>query len=309
MSCPICGTTIVQPIRASHLLHFYRCPECTGYYPENTDVPAYPEQYFAEGDRQSVLGHAIKKALQIFLWLRWKKIISTLPKPEGRILDYGCGNGKLVAFLLGRKMNIEGFDPSPGAVALAQKNGLPVFGTIPDKQYDLIMLWHSLEHTNTPLADLRELQKHLAPGGRFLVAVPNGDSFETHLTGGNWFCYDWPFHRIHFTPQSLARCFAEAGLAQVSVDFFNPEYTVSSVVQTFLNLFLPKNVFYSLISHRRQEKKEFFKMVVFVLFSVLLLIIFAPVLLWFWLFSVLTNRSAAIIAVAVSRGASVDEQP
>ena len=104
------------------------------------------------------------------------------------------------------------------------------------------MFWHSLEHTDTPLNDVMNLRGNIAPHGRVLVAVPNGDSLEATFGGESWFCYDWPFHRIHFNFKSIKTLFEKAGFRIIDVDFFNPEYTFSSLVQTFLNLFLPKKI-------------------------------------------------------------------
>lgn len=233
--------------------------------------------------------------------LRELQAFAPSPSEEGRrrpcILDYGCGNGTLVAYLREKGFDADGYDPEPSAVALARKAGLPVFGTIPDKQYALIMLWHSLEHSETPLQDIRALKNHLTRSGRLLIAVPNGDGLEARFFGESFFCYDWPFHRVHFTQKALTILLEQAGFRVLSVDHFSPEYTVSSLVQTFLNLFLPKNVLYSFVSARRQTVGKR-RVLFFALLSLLLLVAFSPVLALFFIFALLLKRTAAFIVVA-----------
>jgi SAM-dependent methyltransferase len=193
---------------------------------------------------------------------------------------------------------VEGYDPSPSAVLLAQKNNLPVFGRIPDKQYDLIMFWHSLEHTDAPLADLRAVLAHLAPNGKLLIAVPNGDSVEAQVFHRTWFCYDWPFHRVHFTPASMRKSLAAAGCRVTGIDYLNPEYTISSLAQSALNLVLPKNALYAVAANRRANEQGKTATALMGLCSLCLLILFSPILLLVFLFAFAARRTAAIIVTA-----------
>lgn len=296
MQCPICEATITEAPSARYLPHFLRCPACTGFFLPEKPSPRYGEAYFSE-DRQEQNKSFFSPLLDFFLWLRMKKITKILKGKQGSILDYGCGNGKLVAYLLRHGFTVEGYDPEPAAVTLAQKRGLPVFSALPQKRYDLIMLWHSLEHTATPLHDMRALHGSLTPHGQVLVAVPNGDSLEARFFGASWFCYDFPFHLIHFTPRSLIMLLTKVGFTQRSADYLNPEYTVSSLVQTVLNLFLPKNALYSFVSARRQTMGKG-KLVTIGLCSLLVLIILSPIIVVFFVISFLLKRTASFIILA-----------
>ena len=297
MHCPLCGNDIARKEPAKHLPRFFRCPQCTGFVTDSTEAPVYPETYFTEESSDQKRASIFSPLLNFFLWLRFKKVSRWLPHEGGEILDYGCGSGKLVAYLRSKGLSVEGYDPSPGAVSLAQRRGLPVFRTIPQKQYDLGMFWHSLEHTDTPLADILALKKHLVPTARLLLAVPHGDSIEAHLARTSWFCYDWPFHRVHFTPMALSKLLRKAGFKTLSIEYVNPEYTVSSLAQTFLNLFLPKNVLYSLVSHRRATERKGVLLLTAVASALLLMLCF-PLLLVFFLITLLFKKTAAMIVVA-----------
>lgn len=281
---------------AEHLPHFFCCSQCSGYYQKNTEKPFYSDDYFILSS-QSSKKSVFQPIFDLLLFLRRKKIQKFFPRNGACILDYGCGNGKFVSYLKRKGFNIEGFDPSLSAVALSQKNNLPVFDKIPNKQYDLIMFWHSLEHSDMPLNDLKKCKQYLLPGAKLLIAVPNGESLEAKISGRRWFCYDWPFHRVHFTPKSIQMLLEKTGFKIISIDYFNPEYTASSLAQTFLNLFLPYNALYSAVANRRVSNNRF-KILVLSALSFLMLIIFSPLLLLFFLIQLLMKRTAAFIVVA-----------
>jgi len=288
-------------VTARHLPGFFRCPHCSGYFHEEGSPPPYEEGYFAAASQPSLLSKGLGKVLEIFLWTRKRCVKRTVgANKSAEILDYGCGNGKLVRYLRQHGFKVDGFDPSAAAVALARQADLPVFSDIPHKKYDLIMFWHSLEHTDTPLSDLGGLLKHLKPDGQLLIAVPNGDSLEAYLTRGRWFCYDWPFHRVHFTPRALRGLLEQVGCKVQWFDFVNMEYTISSLMQSFLNTILPKNTLYSVVSNRRMPGAGT-KIVFFGLLSLGLLTIFSPLILFFFLIALVSRRTAAMIVVAKSR--------
>ena len=201
-------------------------------------------------------------------------------------------------FLKRRGFTIHGYDPSPSAVSLAARSDLPVFGTIPEKRYDLIMFWHSLEHSDQPLTDLKNLRGYLADRGRVLIAVPNGDSLEAKFAGERWFCYDWPFHRVHFNERALAFLLGAAGFRLLSVDRMSLEYTVSSAAQTLLNLLFPKNTLYSVVSHRRGEAQGAWKRILVVAGSLCLLVLFLPLLCALLLTELVVGKTAAFAVVA-----------
>src|SRR3989338_1893721 len=144
MECVICGFFIKNLEPARHLPRFIRCPNCTGFVTSKKEEALYPDTYFTEEAGGEEKGSIFSPMLNFFLWLRFRTVARFLRNKSGKILDYGCGNGKLVAYLRHKGLSVDGYDPSDGAVGLAEKRGLPVFKEIPEVQYEMIMLWHSL---------------------------------------------------------------------------------------------------------------------------------------------------------------------
>ena len=297
MNCPICGFYSEDSRAAAHLPRFFRCPNCSGYYHREKNIPNYEETYFYEKTKPSVLGSIVSKLLGVFSVLYLARVRRLLSRKNGLILDYGCGDGKRVSYLNKKGFYAEGYDPSESAVRLAQKNNIPVFSAIPQKKYDLMMFWHSLEHSDQPFLDIQNCKKYLSANAKLLVAVPNADSFGAWIMRERWFGYDWPFHRVHFTLKAVRILLEKNGIRILSVDYFNPEYTIAFTAQTFLNLFLPKNVFYSAVSNRRKEFGGF-KTAVLSALSLALLLLFSPFLLIFYIIELIAKRTGAFIVVA-----------
>ncbi|MEK9147805.1 MAG: methyltransferase domain-containing protein, partial [Patescibacteria group bacterium] len=175
--------------------------------------------------------------------------------------------------------------------------GIPVSRDLPPGPYDLIMFWHSLEHTDRPKQVLDEARGLFAPGGKLLIAVPNAASWEARLAGERWFHYDYPFHRVQFTPTAITMLLERIGFRALSIDFFNPEYTVSGFLQTFLNFLFLKNALYTVVSHRRanvsQQKAMFSAMA-----GLLFLVVFSPLIGAFFILEFIFHKTGAIIVTA-----------
>jgi SAM-dependent methyltransferase len=101
--------------------------------------------------------------------------------------------------------------------------------------FDLILMFHVLEHLDDPAAALRACAERLRPGGRLVIAVPNYASWQSRYARDRWFHLDVPRHLFHFTPASLARLLREAGLAPGDTHFVSWEHDPYGWVQSIEN--------------------------------------------------------------------------
>ena len=130
---------------------------------------------------------------------------------EGRLLDFGCGSGQYVAAMAAAGWQAEGLDLSPEAVRIGRQAGLTVHrGTLPGadlpvQSYDVITLWHSIEHVPSPRATLEAARPLLRPGGRLVIACPRLDGPSAGRYGTYWYGLDVPRHLTHFTREHLGR--------------------------------------------------------------------------------------------------------
>lgn len=152
------------------------------------------------------------------------------PTKRGRVLDLGCGSGKiLLRFHQKGFTETIGIEPDPTARAVAASHGLTVLdGTaeaLPSEllgqQFDVILMTHVLEHTVDPVQATKNATSLLAPGGKLIIETPNNLAIGLEEAGITWRWLDVPRHLNFFTPQSLkTMCvMADANLSPSVTEF------------------------------------------------------------------------------------------
>jgi SAM-dependent methyltransferase len=137
-----------------------------------------------------------------------------------RVLDVGCGSGKLLVRLrhagFARCLGVDPFLEAP----LRYTNGVEVLDSSvealavrTDERFDLVMFHHSLEHTPAPLAQLRAARSLLVDGGWVLVRVPVAGCYAWRTYREHWMQLDPPRHLFVPTETAMSHLAARAGLA------------------------------------------------------------------------------------------------
>jgi SAM-dependent methyltransferase len=148
----------------------------------------------------------------------------------------------MLAVLRDHGWRVLGTERSAGAVQFAKDtNGIPmVVGDLDQigdrEQFDLIILFHVLEHLTEPLAMLRQCALLLKPGGMMVVAVPNLASWQARICGRSWFHLDLPRHRHHFPPAALDLALEKSGFRVSHTSTVSFEHDPFGWLQSLLNL-------------------------------------------------------------------------
>lgn len=135
-------------------------------------------------------------------------------KKEGTILDLGAGTGGFLARAKDRNWEIYGVEPSEAARELALKKGISLFVETKgyqSKSFDVITLWHVLEHVPDLEEQIMELKRLLKDEGLLVIAVPNFKSYDAKKYGENWAAYDVPRHLWHFSRTAVQKIFGRYG--------------------------------------------------------------------------------------------------
>jgi len=137
------------------------------------------------------------------------------PKAKS-VLDYGTATGEFLDFLSKKTFTVSGVEPNKKARDIANtllKNKVSVsIDEVPDK-FDVITLWHVLEHIPDIDEIIEKLKQKLNPNGIILVAVPNFKSFDAKHYKNYWAAYDVPRHLWHFSPKSIQMLFQQHKMA------------------------------------------------------------------------------------------------
>ena len=122
------------------------------------------------------------------------------------LLDYGCGNGDFLKDMLGKKIEVVGIEKSLSCQKICQSRGLSVFSSVKQlkqNNYNIITLWHVLEHVSSPSKCISTLSSILSKDGRLVIAVPNIQSLDSQFFKEEWEALDVPRHLWHFTTKGL----------------------------------------------------------------------------------------------------------
>lgn len=132
-----------------------------------------------------------------------------IQKQEGkkRILDYGCGTGQFLKYLKQHNWETTGIEPDSNARKIAtQSPEVNVYSKIEEltkQKFDVITLWHVLEHVHDINKLLKSINKLLTQKGKLVIAVPNHESYDRKYYKEYWAAYDVPKHLYHFNTDTL----------------------------------------------------------------------------------------------------------
>ncbi len=160
--------------------------------------------------------------------------------PPGKILDVGCGPGHLLSAIDGchKKFGLEISDLCIGHIKrhypeiTVRKGTLDSCPDLPD-DFDIIVLYHVLEHLENPLAVLNSIRALLKDSGSLILGTPNIGGFCARRFKGNFRLLGHP-HLSLFNEKTLTAMLAKAGftVTRKEFPFFQTAYfTLSNLLR------------------------------------------------------------------------------
>ena len=153
------------------------------------------------------------------------QILGQLPATPAAVLDFGAGEGNLVAAFSACGIRAEGVEPyAAGRAAAARDHHVVLHTELPvdvPGRFELVTLLHSLEHVPDPVGALRQIRLLLASDGIVFIEVPHARSADMLFASQRRAILDLPVHLHHFTPRTLERVAAAAGFERVGLRLFN----------------------------------------------------------------------------------------
>jgi|TARA_B110000908_G_scaffold56943_1_gene69317 2-polyprenyl-3-methyl-5-hydroxy-6-metoxy-1,4-benzoquinol methylase len=134
------------------------------------------------------------------------------------ILDVGAGTGDFLLYCNSRGYAISGSEPNQNAREKAQEKGLKLsknLNSFAGKKFDIITLWHVLEHVPNLYDCIDQLKSLLSENGQMFVAVPNFKSYDAAYYKEFWAAYDVPRHLWHFSQKTIHTLFDAVDLKVV----------------------------------------------------------------------------------------------
>lgn len=232
--CPICdGVNTAHALRVTD--HSYTkekfnlvdCTDCghrrTAPRPDQRQIGRYydPVTYISHSNAGRTLLDRVFQLARSWA-LRKKYALVRSIRTHGKVLDIGCGTGEFLGHLKSRGYLVTGLEPDLGAREQAIINqGITVLPSIKEipglEQFDIISMFHVLEHMPEPHATMKQLYARLSASGSVIIAVPDRGSWDAAHYQEKWAAYDAPRHLQHFRQQDMKRLFEEHGFDLIQV--------------------------------------------------------------------------------------------
>ena len=250
--CPLCRqvTSKVlfqaaswEPIVRDHAYEVRGCKNCGAVFTSPDISPMMLDVVYSQGlyrDTRNLASPVVEAFSNLFQWSRLRKVTRIIQR--GKLLDVGCGKGRFLAYAAEQGWNVYGVEPSENGRKVASRRlGDRVSSNLDElnvnEKFDVITLWHVLEHVSEPAEMLRQIRPYIEPEGAICVAVPNFASLQAKIGSEHWSHLDIPRHRTHFTPSTLEYVLDQTGYKIIWIDHFSMEFNPIGVLQTALNLF------------------------------------------------------------------------
>jgi 2-polyprenyl-3-methyl-5-hydroxy-6-metoxy-1,4-benzoquinol methylase len=161
-------------------------------------------------------------------------------KRPGRLLDIGCGMGYFLLACRRSGYDVEGMDISADSAAYVQDElKIPVaVGTIDGVEYasesfDVITMWHFLEHAREPDKYIEKARQWLKQDGILVVDVPNYMGTDARKMWDHWTGWSLPYHFYHFTPETLQQLLVKQGFRTIRHKDYLSEHVKERLEQSF----------------------------------------------------------------------------
>jgi 2-polyprenyl-3-methyl-5-hydroxy-6-metoxy-1,4-benzoquinol methylase len=268
---------------------YFKCQECGLVYlwplPDDiTLAKVYDRDYYGEGEKEKFRNDAVVKMISFFSGRRARRFGHHL-KPEARIMDVGCGNGRFLEHLykLRKKFELNGIEISAKAALRASERlkAKAWIHTVPDierffgpNSFDAVSYIHVFEHIANPAEVMDQLKKVVRQDGVVMIVIPNIESRQFSEYKHNWFHLDPPRH-LHFYPRFLlVEEMKKRDFELISSRYLDLEQNPFGEVQSLLNtIFTKRDVLFERLKGNKQYASQYkwFSIVMMKLFSFLMI--------------------------------------
>jgi SAM-dependent methyltransferase len=232
-----------------------RCTACGLMYLSPRPSPQKIGDYYPPAYSAHLRIATEDERFPLMRWMRNRKLVKRRRMIErysqrvpGHVLDVGCATGLFLHEMQLGGWQATGVEPSASAADYARQRftldifqGLLSDAPLPAGSFDVVTFWDVLEHTFSPLDDLKKAAQLTCPGGLVVITVPNWDSFDRRLLRNFWIGLDCPRHLYVFTRPTLKDLLERASFEVIDWVCFVPGYFSTILgVQTWLEAKHPR---------------------------------------------------------------------
>ena len=181
--------------------------------PASDKLPEYykSEDYISHTDSKRNLFEKVYHVVRTISLKKKLNLINSFSSQDKKLLDVGCGTGDFLETAQHNSWTVSGIEPNEEARGIAnKKTNNSVFEIeqllkFDANSFDVITLWHVLEHLPNLEDHIAVFKKLIKPNGTLLIAVPNYISYDAKHYKQFWAAYDVPRHLWHFNQASISK--------------------------------------------------------------------------------------------------------
>jgi len=176
------------------------------------------EDYISHTDSKRNVFEKVYHVVRAMALRRKLRLINSFNSQEKQLLDVGCGTGDFLFTAQNDAWEVSGIEPNQKARDIANvKTNNSVYEIeallkFKAGSFDVISLWHVLEHLPKLEEHLKVFKSLLKPNGRLVIAVPNYKSYDAKHYKEFWAAYDVPRHLWHFSQNSISKLAAHVNM-------------------------------------------------------------------------------------------------
>lgn len=187
----------------------------TSPVPENLDSYYDSSAYISHSNQKRGIFEKTYGFVKTIALQRKLKLINSFDLPGKSLLDIGAATGDFLATCKKGGWDVKGTEPNQKARSIAFQQGIELLENnegLKKHSFDVITLWHVLEHIENLFEFISQLNELLKDNGRIIVAVPNYKSFDSEYYKEYWAAYDVPRHLWHFSKESIVKLFSKENI-------------------------------------------------------------------------------------------------
>lgn len=241
--------------------------------PNEADLPSYyqSEDYISHSNKKKGLFSMVYQIVRSFALKNKLSIIENFQPAKGNLLDIGAGTGHFLDLAKKNEWNVTGIEPNDGARNASIEKGISFaenIQTLEDNSFDVITMWHVLEHVPDLDEQIKELKRVLKTDGTIIIAVPNFRSFDAKYYKRFWAGFDVPRHLWHFSKKSIKLLFQEKNMKVVEIlpmkwDAFYVSLLSEKYKKGYMNFF--KGIFMGFRSNWKAKRRFQYSSLIYVI--------------------------------------------
>ncbi|MEA5457751.1 class I SAM-dependent methyltransferase [Arcicella sp. LKC2W] len=230
-NCPVCqNNTFVEFLKVQDFtvsqekFSIQECKNCgfkfTNPRPDLTQIGDYykAESYISHTNTSKGLIAKLYHSVRKYTLKGKLSLINSLIPKKGKLLDVGCGTGMFLNVCQEDGWKVNGIEPDNGARQIAEEINkatikTEILSSFKDETFDIITMWHVLEHIHLLNETIDWLKERLSENGYLIIAVPNHESKDAEIYREHWAAYDVPRHLYHFSQKSIKQLFEQKGFS------------------------------------------------------------------------------------------------